>query len=340
MRSTARIGRLSWLCDRRGRFSMMISLAHAASVLCPPHDDGRHFVQGDLGAGTRWGQRGRGKKGAVFCVFTVSFGSTSSGSEGGTLGRRDASMCRVEKLQEWNSHVPDSVGSRKMQNLRWDFVQNVIIRPRKTLAPAKGGAGGVGMTPPNWNRQLWRHQCRSHFPANPDGPVRGLRRLTASGGELVFWDLACHSTAFKHCRVQTIDTPAVALPRFHLCIVVAPISVICQPRTAAESKLERCARQLCITYIAVAPPLSSKERGLLDPKTKRQNLTRPQPVTAAKTPFPQRSSRRPPAPTPTALQKQDSTLHPFLSRPPHRTTKPLSVPLPVRQPASQPLVHA
>lgn len=82
--------------------------------------------------------------------------------------------------------------------------------------------------------------------------------------------------------------------RFHLCIVVAPISVICQPRTAAESKLERCARQLCITYTAVAPPLSSKERGLLDPKTKRQNLTRPQPVTAAKTPFPQRSSRRPP----------------------------------------------
>lgn len=203
------------------------------------------------------GDRGEGKKkGAVFCVsLRFHSGSTSSGSEGGTLGRRDASMCRVEKLQEWNSHVPDSVGSRKMQNLRWDFVQNVIIRPRKTLAPAKGGAGGVGMTPPNWNRQLWRHQCRSHSPANPDGPVRGLRRLTASGGELVFWD-------------QTIDTPAVALPRFHLCIVVAPISVICQPRTAAESKIERCARQLCITYTAVAPPLSSKERASSTQKQK------------------------------------------------------------------------
>lgn len=169
------------------------------------------------------------------------------------------------------------------------------------------------------------------------GTSRATRRHSSSCSKIQ----AVHAApTAKHCRVQTIDTPAVALPRFHLRIVVAPISVICQPRTAAESKLERCARQLCITYTAVAPPLSSKERGLLDPKTKRQNLTRPQPVTAAKTPFPQRSSRRPPVPTPTALQKQDSTLHPFLSRPPHRTTKPLSVPLPVRQPASQPLIHA
>lgn len=147
------------------------------------------------------GTEGKGKKKVQsFASLRFHSGSTSGGSEGGTLGRRDASMCRVEKLQEWNSHVPDSVGSRKMQNLRWDFVQNVIIRPRKTLAPAKGGAGGVGMTPPNWNRQLWRHQCRSHSPANPDGPVRGLRRLTASGGELFFWDLACRSTAFKQLQ--------------------------------------------------------------------------------------------------------------------------------------------
>lgn len=180
---------------------MMISLAHAASVLCPPLDDGRHFVQGDLGAGTRWGQRGRGKKRcSLLRLYGFIRGRRRVEARGARSAEEMRAWCRVEKLQEWNSHVPDSVGSRKMQNLRWDFVQNVIIRPRKTLAPAKGGAGGVGMTPPNWNRQLWRHQCRSHSPANPDGPVRGLRRLTASGGELVFWDLACHSTAFKQLQ--------------------------------------------------------------------------------------------------------------------------------------------
>lgn len=74
------------------------------------------------------------------------------------------------KVQEWNSHVPDSVGLRKMQNLRWDFVQNVIISPGDPCS-SKGGAGGVGMPLPNWNRQPWRHQRRSHSPANPDRAV-------------------------------------------------------------------------------------------------------------------------------------------------------------------------
>lgn len=53
----------------------------------------------------------------------------------------------------------------------------------ETLAPAKGGGGGWW----DWNRQLWRHQRRSHFPANPDGPVRGLTPETPcckrEGGE-------------------------------------------------------------------------------------------------------------------------------------------------------------
>lgn len=47
-------------------------------------------------------------------------------------------------------------------------------QPSRPLLQQRGGAGGVGMPLPNWSRQLWRHQCRSHFPANPDGAVRGL----------------------------------------------------------------------------------------------------------------------------------------------------------------------
>jgi hypothetical protein len=149
------------------------------------------------------------------------------------------------------------VGLRKMQTQRWDFVQNVII-VLGTLAQAKRGAGGVGMPPPNWNRQLWRHQCRSHFPANPDGPVAmpeaGYCNQREGGrGELIFFGSRSqepgtapfrrsprvppldHSTAFRHCSkihaaqqqnisLQTNDARPTrrASPRFHLCIVVAP----------------------------------------------------------------------------------------------------------------------
>ena len=237
------------------------------------------------------------------------------------------------------SHVRDSVGLRKMQNFRWDFVQNVIISPRDPCS-SKRGAGGVGMPPPNWNRQLCRHQCRSHFPANPDGPVAMpeascCKREGGERGTVFYWEqeprsrgLAIpppprvppldrstgHSSAAARSMQPQQPSSKTSAPnkrqharrdvRRHASIFASLLHHIRNLSTANGRSVQTRESPETLHRTAVAPPLSSKELGFLAP---RQILSRRQPL--KQLPFPTRSSRRPPPRAPTALQKQDSTLH-------------------------------
>lgn len=165
------------------------------------------------------------------------------------------------------------------------------------------------------------------------GTSRATRRHSSSCSKIQAARRSKTQNSFAPNKSTRPDVRSPRFPSLHRCC-----TVICQPRTAAhQSKLEE-SRETALHHTAVAPPISSKERGLLDPKQRQKKPDTTTAITAGKLP----SSLSPkivpatPRPPPGLPQRCKNRTQPCIPVSWHHTGPPNHPPPPARLATTRP----